>query len=239
MNVDRNHGFVRRARARSCSGSPGRWPQLHSRDRRRLRRATYVRGSTKTGCSAARIRSAATARISSLRRIGSARCTAASSRSSQVLKAPADGDVVGLRSREFRRHHGAAHADRQPARARRAADAALRDDRRAAARRTGRRGACARSAARLQRPHGSARAQQLHRRAAASGPRREPSVLARCQPLVPDGLRDDFAESQATFQSLLPTRCNAQAAGFDDKSMQTFIRSRCLVNAWARTRAGS
>lgn len=57
------------------------------------------------------------------------------------------------------------------------------------------------------------------------------NVLARCQQLVPAGLRDDFVDSQATFQSLLPTRCNAQAAGFDDKNTQTFIRSRCLVTA--------
>jgi hypothetical protein len=57
------------------------------------------------------------------------------------------------------------------------------------------------------------------------------SVLARCQPLVPEGMRDDFADSQATFQSLLPARCNAQAAEFPEKRDQTFIRSRCLVQA--------
>lgn len=57
------------------------------------------------------------------------------------------------------------------------------------------------------------------------------NLLARCQQLVPPALRGDFVDSQATFQSLLPTRCNAQAAGYDDKHTQTFIRSRCLVRA--------
>ena len=58
------------------------------------------------------------------------------------------------------------------------------------------------------------------------------SVLARCQQIVPAGLRDDFVASQTSFQALLPTRCNAQAAGYDDDpSMSSFVRSRCLVAA--------
>jgi len=57
------------------------------------------------------------------------------------------------------------------------------------------------------------------------------SVFARCQSLVPAGLRDDFADSQSSFQSLLPVRCDAQVASVDDKSMKTFVRSRCLVQA--------
>jgi hypothetical protein len=57
------------------------------------------------------------------------------------------------------------------------------------------------------------------------------SVFARCQSFVPPGLRDDFVDSQSSFQSLLPVRCDAQAAGVDEKSMKTFVRSRCLVQA--------
>jgi hypothetical protein len=56
-------------------------------------------------------------------------------------------------------------------------------------------------------------------------------VFARCQSLVVAGLRDDFVDSQSSFQSLLPVRCDAQVAGVDDKSMKTFVRSRCLVQA--------
>jgi hypothetical protein len=57
------------------------------------------------------------------------------------------------------------------------------------------------------------------------------SALARCQQLVAPGIRDDFVDSQSSFQVLLPVRCDAQAAGVDDKSMKTFVRSRCLVQA--------
>jgi len=57
------------------------------------------------------------------------------------------------------------------------------------------------------------------------------SVLARCQELVAPGLRDDFLDSESSFQALLPVRCDAQAAGVDDQSTKTFVRSRCLVEA--------
>ena len=57
------------------------------------------------------------------------------------------------------------------------------------------------------------------------------SVFARCQALVAPGLRDDFVDSQSSFQSLLPVRCDAQAAGVDEKNMKAFVRSRCLVQA--------
>lgn len=57
------------------------------------------------------------------------------------------------------------------------------------------------------------------------------ATFARCQPLVPAGLRDDFADSQSTFRSLLPIRCNAQASGSEDKNLATFLRSRCMVDA--------
>jgi hypothetical protein len=57
------------------------------------------------------------------------------------------------------------------------------------------------------------------------------SVLARCQQVVPAGLRDDFIASHASFEALLPARCNAQAAGYDDPGMSSFVRSRCQVAA--------
>jgi hypothetical protein len=57
------------------------------------------------------------------------------------------------------------------------------------------------------------------------------SVRARCQGLVAPALRDDFVASHESFQSLLPVRCDSQATGVDDESMQTFVRSRCLVKA--------
>jgi hypothetical protein len=58
------------------------------------------------------------------------------------------------------------------------------------------------------------------------------SVLARCQQIVPAALRDDFIASHASFQALLPARCNAQASSYDDDpSMSSFVRSRCEVAA--------
>ncbi len=56
-------------------------------------------------------------------------------------------------------------------------------------------------------------------------------VLARCRDLVPEALRDDFIDSQTSFQILLPVRCDAQATGMDDKTLKSFVRSRCLVQA--------
>jgi hypothetical protein len=56
-------------------------------------------------------------------------------------------------------------------------------------------------------------------------------ALEACQKRLPPGLRDDLAQAQASFRSLLPVRCDAQAAGVDDQDSKTFIRSRCQVQA--------
>jgi hypothetical protein len=56
-------------------------------------------------------------------------------------------------------------------------------------------------------------------------------AFARCSALVVPLMRDDLRSEESTFQALLPERCDAQAADYDDPSQQTFIRSRCLVEA--------
>ena len=56
-------------------------------------------------------------------------------------------------------------------------------------------------------------------------------ALERCRDLVPPGLRDDLVQDEASFAALLPTRCDAQAAGVDDPGLKTFVRSRCLAKA--------
>ena len=56
-------------------------------------------------------------------------------------------------------------------------------------------------------------------------------VLERCRSLVAPGLLDDLNQDEASFTALLPTRCDAQAAGQDDEGLATFVHSRCLVQA--------
>jgi hypothetical protein len=57
-------------------------------------------------------------------------------------------------------------------------------------------------------------------------------AFERCQAVVIADLRDQFAAAESTFQALLPARCDAQAAEpGDDKSLRTFVRSRCLIQA--------
>ena len=56
-------------------------------------------------------------------------------------------------------------------------------------------------------------------------------AFERCRDLVPPGLRDDLVGAEASFKALLPTRCDAQAAGQDDAGLASFVHSRCLVNA--------
>jgi len=53
----------------------------------------------------------------------------------------------------------------------------------------------------------------------------------RCKGLVIPGLRDDLLAAEASFEALLPGRCDAAADGADDKSLRNFSRSRCLVAA--------
>jgi hypothetical protein len=57
------------------------------------------------------------------------------------------------------------------------------------------------------------------------------SRLERCKGLVIPGLRDDLLAAESSFEALLPGRCDAEAEGADDKSLQNFSRSRCLIAA--------
>jgi hypothetical protein len=56
-------------------------------------------------------------------------------------------------------------------------------------------------------------------------------ALASCQPLVPPGLRDDFARDESSFEKALPGRCAAQAVGASTPAESAFLRSRCLATA--------
>lgn len=58
-------------------------------------------------------------------------------------------------------------------------------------------------------------------------------AFERCKDLVIPDLRDDLLAAESSFRALLPGRCDAQADGSDEKSLQTFVRSRCLVEALA------
>ena len=53
----------------------------------------------------------------------------------------------------------------------------------------------------------------------------------RCKGLVIADLRPDLLAAESSFEALLPGRCDAQAEGADDKSLQNFSRSRCLIAA--------
>ena len=62
-------------------------------------------------------------------------------------------------------------------------------------------------------------------------------AFERCKGLVIPDLRDDLLAAESSFEALLPGRCDAQADAADDKSLQNFSRSGCLVAALAdRTR---
>jgi len=55
----------------------------------------------------------------------------------------------------------------------------------------------------------------------------------RCKDLVIPDLRNDLLAAESSFEALLPGRCDAQADGSDEKSLRTFVRSRCLAEALA------